>query len=90
MRSDIQDKVHQFLVEITQISYHEFIVSYCFQQFNNFVIDYKQYLESSSDLAKFWISHLSMLLLNTLYATHTSDCNFLLECVRDIAQYVFA
>ena len=72
---DIQDTVNKFSEDITQISHEEFIESDCFEQFNNAVIDYKQYLESTSDLAKFWLSYLSMveLLLNTLYATHTGD-----------------
>ena len=90
--SDIQDKVTEFSEEITQISHDEFIESHCFEQFNNAVIDYKQYLESTSDLAKFWLSYLSMveLLLNTMYATRTGDWNLLLECVRDIPRYAFA
>ena len=71
--SGIQDKVNKFSEDITQILRDEFIESDCFEQFNNAVIDYKQYLESTSDLAKFWLSYLSMveLLLNTLYATPT-------------------
>ena len=46
-----------------------------FEQFNNAVTDHKLYLESTPNLAKFWLSYLSMveLLLNTLYATCTSD-----------------
>ena len=90
--SDIQDKVNKFSEDITQISHDEFIESDCFEQFNNAVIDYKQYLESTSDLAKFWLSYLSMveLLLNTLYATPTGDWDLLLECVRDIARYALA
>ena len=52
--SDIQDKVTDFSEEITQISHDEFIESDCFEKFNSAVIDYKQYLESTSDLAKFW------------------------------------
>ena len=89
---DIQDKVTEFSEEITQISHDEFIESHCFEQFNNAVIDYKQYLESTSDLAKFWLSYLSMveLLLNTIYATRTGDWDLLLECVRDIIRYAFA
>ena len=76
---DIQDKVNEFSEEITQIPHDEFIESDCFEQFNNSVIDYKQYLESNSDLAKFWLSYLSMveLLLNTLYPTRTSHWDLL-------------
>ena len=90
--SDIQVKVNKCSEDITQISHDEFIGSDCFEQFNNAVIGYKQYLESTSDLAKFWLSYLSMveLLLNTLYATRTGDWDLLLECVRDIARYAFA
>ena len=90
--SDIQDKVNKFSEEITQISHDEFIESDRFEQFNSAVIDYKQYSESTSDLAKFWLSYLSMaeLLLNTLYATRIGDWDLLLECVRDIARYAFA
>ena len=46
--SDIQDKENEFSEEITQLSHEEFIESECFEQFNNGVIDYKQYLESTS------------------------------------------
>ena len=90
--SDIQDKVTEFSEVILQISHDEFIESSFFEQFNNAVTDYKQYLESTSDLAKFWLSYLSMveLLLNTIYATRTGDWDLLLECVRDIARYAFA
>ena len=89
--SDIQDKVNKFSEDITQISHDEFIESDCFERFNNAVIDYKQYLEITSNLAKFWFSYLSMveLLLNTLCATRTGDWDLLLECVRDIARYAF-
>ena len=89
--SDIQGKVTEFSEEITQISHDEFIESDCFEKFNA-VIDYKQYLESKSDLAKFWLSYLSLmeLLLNAIYATCTGDWDLLLECVRDIAQHAFA
>ena len=71
--SDIQDKVTEFSEEMTQISHDEFIESHCFEQFSNSVIDYKQHLESTSDLAKFWLSYLSMgeLLLNTIYKCYT-------------------
>ena len=74
-KSYIQDKVNKFSEEITQISHDEFLESDCFEQFRNTGIDYKRYLESTADLAKFWLSHLSMvkLLLNTIYATRTSD-----------------
>ena len=58
--SDIQDKVTEFSEEITQISHDEFIERHCFEQFNNAEIDYEQYLESTFDLAKFWLSYLSM------------------------------
>ena len=90
--SDIQDKVTKFSEEITQISHYEFIESDCFEQFNNAVIDRKQYLESAFNLARFWLSCLSMveLSLNTIYATRTGDLNLLLECVRDFARYAFA
>ena len=90
--SDIQDKVNKFSEDTTQILHDEFIESDCFEQFNNAVIDYKQYLESTSDLAKFWLSYLSMaeVLLNTLHATRTGDWDLLLEFVRDIARYAFA
>ena len=56
------------------------------------VIDYKQYLESTTDLAKFSLSYLSLveLLLYGIYATRTDDWDLLLECVRDIARYAFA
>ena len=90
--SDIQDKINKFSEDTTQISHDEFIESDCFEQFNHAVIDYKQYLESTSDLAKFWLSYLSMaeVLLNTLYATRTGDWDLLLEFVRGIARYAFA
>ena len=58
--SNIQDKVTEFSEEITQISHDEFIERHCFEQFNNAEIDYEQYLESTFDLAKFWLSYLSM------------------------------
>ena len=87
--SDIQDKVTEFSEEITQISHDEFIESHCFEQFNNAVIDYKQYLESTSDFAKFWLSYLSMveLLLSTIYATRTGDWDLLLGYAYDNYNY---
>ena len=58
----------------------EFIEGDSFEKFNNGVIDYKQCLKSTSDLAKFWLSYLSMveILLKTLYATQSGDLLF--EC----------
>ena len=46
----------------------EFIENDCFEQFNKAVIDYKLYLKSSYDLAKCWLSHLTMVesLVDTL------------------------
>ena len=49
----IQYKLNQFSEEMTEILHDEFIERGCFEQFNNVVIDYKQYLQSISDLAKF-------------------------------------
>ena len=74
------------------MSHDEFIEGDCFEQFNSAVIDYKQYLESTTDLAKFSLSYLSLveLLLYGIYATRTDDWDLLLECVRDIARYAFA
>ena len=89
--SKTQNKVNEFSEEITQISHDEFIDSDCFEQFNNAVIDY-DCLESTSDLAKFWLNYLSMveLLLTSLYATRTSGWDLLSECVRNIAWYAVA
>ena len=72
---DIQDKVNEFSEEITQSLHHEFIESDCFEQFNNGVIYYKQYLKSTSDSAKFWLSYHLMVetLLNTLYAARSDE-----------------
>ena len=90
--SDIQEKVTEFSEEITQISHDEFIERHCFEQFNNDVIDYKQYLENTFKLAKFLLSYLLMveLLLNTIYATRTWNWHMPLECVSDVARYAFA
>lgn len=42
-----------FKKNITYVSHDEFLESDFFEQFNNAVIDYKLYLEDSSDSAKF-------------------------------------
>ena len=69
--SDIQDKVTEFSEEITQIFHDEFIGNHCFEQFSNAVIDYKQYLESIFDLAKFWLNYFSMVeLLHVSFKKH--------------------
>ena len=71
----IQDKVNEFSEERTQILHHEFIESDCFEQFNSGVIYYDQYLKSTSDSTKFWLSYLLMVetLLNTLYAARSGE-----------------
>ena len=69
--SDIQDKVNEFSEEITQVSHDVFIERGCFEQFNNGVVDYKQYLENTFDLAKIRLSYLLMIeLLLTFYLLH--------------------
>ena len=77
--SDVQEKVNDFHVNITQRSNDDFIEKDCFEQFNKTVTNYKLYLEDSSDLTKFWLTYLTVvdLLLNTLYATWTCDWELL-------------
>ena len=85
-------KVNDLYENITDVSHDEFLESDFFEQFNNAVIDYKLYLEDSSDLAKFRLIYLTMidLLLSTVYATLTGDKEMLLEYVRDTIRYNFA
>lgn len=68
-------KSNDFYENTTQVSHKDFIECNFFEQFNNAVSGYKLCVEVSSDLAKFWLTYLTMinLLLNTWYVTSTGD-----------------